>query len=425
MAVTSMSGFESADASTESISLGSNTAFSTVQARTGTRSVRCNPASGAFGSFTYTNWAAGNWLHFGLYIATLPSLTRIIVGAGGTTYTLKLNSTGTLGVFDGASTQIGSNSSALSTGQWYWIGLRPPTTGTNVDWLQINGASAVNATQTITSTLNVNIGFNDSAASAADIYIDDIIIDSAGFLAPSKVNTALPISDNTVTGVTDNNGVTTNIWQCVSNVPPAGVASANEAANAKKGMHFTASATDNYIANLATYTTLGVGSGDTLIAVQSLVRQGEDIATGTKTMQNVGALTNPTVAGASITVGGDAGAHGAETGLWVTTFGTLTTASLPTSGNFGTSPTIRASRVSESRLACVDFMGMVVAWTPAAVKTGTTTDAPTTADVVTRIGSFHATSTDAPTFADVADQVVVSPNSFIPSRRMSPALLAQ
>jgi hypothetical protein len=271
---------------------------------------------------------------------------------------LYLNSDGTITAKENSST-IGTTATALSTATWYWIGYRIGTF--NAVIFQINGVDQVSGNVAAGGS---NIGFGGTEASAVDAYIDDIITDDTGFLRSSKVDTAFPISDNTVTGVTDNNGVTTNIWQCVSNAPPGGVASANEAANAKKGMHFTASVTDNYIANLETYTTLGVGASDTVLAVQSLVRQGEDIATGTKTMQNVGALTNPTVAGATITVGGDAGAHGAEAGLWVTTVGTLTTSPSVT---VGSSPTIRASRVSESRLACVDFMGMVVAWTPAAV----------------------------------------------------------
>jgi hypothetical protein len=237
------------------------------------------------------------------------------------------------------------------------------STGTSAVFLQIDGVDQVTGTATITNITNAQWGPGNSEASAIDIFFDDIIADDTGFLASSKVDTALPISDNTVTGVTDNNGVTTNIWDAVDNTPPAGVASANEAANPKTGMHFTASVTCNYLANLETYTTLGVGASDAVLAVQSIVRTGEDIVTGTKNLQNVGALTNPTVAGASVTAGNDTGAHGAETGFWVTTYGTLTTSPSVT---VGSSATIRTSRISESRLACVDFMGMLVAWTPAA-----------------------------------------------------------
>jgi hypothetical protein len=173
---------------------------------------------------------------------------------------------------------------------------------------------------------------------------------------------ALPISDNTNTACTNGAGTTTNLWDAVNNTPPTGVVSASETATTN--IKYPASATENYIANLETYSTLGIVSGDTVLAVQSVVQHGEDIVTGTKNLQNVGALTNPTVGGASVVAGADAGAHGTSPSLWTTTRGTLTTSPSVT---LGTSPTIQASRISEARVACIDFMGMVVAWTPGAV----------------------------------------------------------
>jgi hypothetical protein len=364
MAVTRLNGFEAAQAETDGISL-SSAVYSTAQFRTGLRSIRCNPASGASAFFSAGgSYSVGNErAHFGLYVATLPSVARCIAGqTGAGDVSLLLNSDGTIS-YTANNVTVGTSSTALSTGTWYWIGYRA-FNGTSVVCLQIDGVDAVTGSPAGIGIPNNYLGFRLTEASAADIYIDDFIVDNAALLAPSKVDLALPISDNTVTGVTDNNGVATNIWQCVSNIPPAGVASANEAANPKKGMHFPASTTCNYLANLETYTTLGVGASDTVLAVQSIVRQGEDVATGTKNLQNIGALTNPTVAGVSATAGGDFGAHGAEVGLWLTTLGTVTANPTVT---LGTSPTIRTSRISESRLACADFMAMYVAWTPAAV----------------------------------------------------------
>jgi hypothetical protein len=359
MAVTYLTGFEGGAIGVDDATILSGTiAYDTGQFRTGARSIRCNPASGATGTVTL-NVPARGFLHFGLRIATLPSVARNIT-TNGTGSTVKLNPDGTLELFDGATSR--GSSSALSINTWYWIGWRT-SAGTSVDALQVDGVTAVTATIADAGTAG-RLGCGLTEASAIDIYFDDVILDNAGFLQPSKVDTALPIGDNTVTGVTDNNGVATNIFDCVDNTPPAGVASANEAANPKAGMHFPASTTCNYLADLETYTTLGIGASDTVLAVRSIVRHGEDIATGTKNLQNVGALTNPTVGGASVTAGNDGGAHGAEVGLWFTTYGTVTTSPSVT---LGISPTIRTSRISESRVACVDFMGMVVAWTPAAV----------------------------------------------------------
>jgi len=362
VAVRQSYSFEAQQAATDRITFVGTSSYSTTTVRTGAASLRCNPASGATGRVLLDISTVGDFVHFGLNIATLPSLDRVIFGqiAAGNV-NVRLTSTGGLALY--INTTLMGTSVNLSTATWYWIGVRT-LTGTSVAFLQIDGLDSVTGTGTVSGT-PVSLGFIGTEASAADIFFDDVIVDNAAFLSNGKADIALPISDNTVTGVTDANGATTNLWQAVDNTPPAGVASANEAANPKASIKYPASVTEDYLANLETYTTLGIASGDTVLAVQSIVRHGEDITTGTKNLQNVGALTNPTVAGASVTAGSDGGAHAAESGanFWVTTFGTVTTSPSVT---LGTSPTIRTSRVSESRVACIDFMGMNVAWTPGA-----------------------------------------------------------
>jgi len=362
VAVRQSYSFEAQQAATDRITFVGTSSYSTTTVRTGAASLRCNPASGATGRVLLDISTVGDFVHFGLNIATLPSLDRVIFGqiAAGNV-NVRLTSTGGLALY--INTTLMGTSVNLSTATWYWIGVRT-LTGTSVAFLQIDGLDSVTGTGTVSGT-PVSLGFIGTEASAADIFFDDVIVDNAAFLSNGKADIALPISDNTVTGVTDANGATTNLWQAVDNTPPAGVASANEAANPKASIKYPASVTEDYLANLETYTTLGIASGDTVLAVQSIVRHGEDITTGTKNLQNVGALTNPTVAGASVTAGSGGGDHAAESGanFWVTTFGTVTTSPSVT---LGTSPTIRTSRVSESRVACIDFMGMNVAWTPGA-----------------------------------------------------------
>lgn len=361
MAVIYVTGFEARQAATDALTYTGTAAYSTAQARTGAASIRCNPASGASGYVTPTIGANPAFLHFGVYIATLPTVTRRIAGVN--THDLRLTSTGTLEVY--VSGSLVGTSSALSTGTWYWIGFRMfATAGTPAPLLQIDGTTAVSGERT--SSYSYVVGPDGTEASAIDLYIDDIIADDAGFLAPSKVDLALPISDNARTAVVTGDGAgTTNLWDAVDATPPAGVASASETATTN--IEYPASATESYTANLETYTTLGVVTGDTLLAVRSVIRHGEDINTGTKNGV-LGAVSNPTISDAlGFVFGTDGGAHGAESGanFWVTKFGTLTTSPSVT---LGTSPTLIVSRVSETRVGCVDFMGLLVAWTPAAAR---------------------------------------------------------
>lgn len=356
MGVSFATGFEAQQAATDGVTLTGSAAYVSSVPRTGAYAVECNPGSGASG---YVTLPTGIYVHFGLYVWT--PADRLIFGAiSAGRINVRLTSSGALDVYLNT-TLIGTSAATFSAIGWHWVGVRQ-VTGTSVAFLQIDGVDQVTGTATVSSQ-SVVIGAPGTEAVAIDLAIDDVIFDNAGFLGPSRVDIALPISDNTRTGVTDANGATTNLWQAVDNTPPAGVASASEAANPKASIKYPASTTSDYIANLETYTTLGINSGDTVLAVQAVIRHGEDIATGTKNFQNFGALTNPTSTGLSnVVAGSDGGAHGAETGLWVTTFPSLI---VSPSVTLGTSPTIRVQRASESRVACIDFMGMLVAWTPA------------------------------------------------------------
>jgi len=362
MAVTFATGLEaqavSVDFSQAGAALSGTAAYSTAQHRTGAASVRCNPASSAQG-FINLNGAVAGWWHFGLFVASAPTLDRYIAG-NATGVGLMLTSTSAL-KFMNANAQVGSTTAALSAG-WHWIGMRT-STGTSVDFLQVDGVAVVTATATVSSPGLGAIGCSASEASAIDIYFDDIIADGAGFIAPSNVDIAFPISDSTRTAVTAGAGGTTNLWDAVNNTPPAGVASASETNTSN--IKFPASVSGTYAANLETYTTLGIGASDTFLGVQSVFRHGEDIATGTKTC-NLPTVTNPTFNDAgTFTFGNDAGAHAAEVGLWVTVLSTFRVGG--TDITLGSSPVIRFDRVSEARVGCIDFMGLLVAWTPAAV----------------------------------------------------------
>lgn len=364
-----MTGFEGQQDTIDGLAGFAGTASnSATQARTGTRSARCNPASGAQGYVQMTpsaSFANGKYTHFGVFIATsLPSANRVIFGAAGSGVQVRLNTDGTL-TYRYDTTDVGSSSTALTTNTWYWIGVRC-VTGTSVVLLQINGSDAVTGSATVTIA-TANYGCHGTEAAAIDLYIDDIISDDAGFLSPSKVALLLPISDNArgANWFQADGTTTTNLWQGVDNTPPAGVASANEAANPTASIRHTGGANNSYDANLTTYATAGVAAGDTVIAIQSQIRHGEDIATGTKLLA-FGLTSNPSESlSSSFSAGENGGAHVAESGAWVSTSNALITSPTVT---IASSPVLRVNRPeTASRVACVDFMAAYMAWTPAVV----------------------------------------------------------
>jgi hypothetical protein len=336
----------------------SGATYSSTQARTGTFSIRCNPGSGASQSIIIP---AGSYVHFGMYVVTKPSLDRRIIGTiSANTLNVRLTSTGALGVYENT-TLLGTSSAAFASPGWHWVALRA-TSGTSVPHLQIDGVTEVTATSTISGTGN-SVGFVGAEASAAELYIDDFIIDDANLLQPSKVALLLPISDNArgANWFKADGSTTTNLFQSVDNIPPAGVASANEAATPLASIRHTGGANNAYDANMTTYSSAGVAAIDTVIAVMSWVRHGEDIATGTKVLAS-GLVSNPAPGvGSNFNAGNNAGAHAAETNLWLTQVETI---QVSPSVTIGSSPVLRISRPeTASRVACIDFMGVTMAWT--------------------------------------------------------------
>jgi hypothetical protein len=363
VAVTVVCGFEIgslvADASV--ISMNGTASSSTVQARSGSRSLRINPASGTFG---YVNMAAvRGWAHFGLYIATMPTVTRLIVGtAFGST--LKLNASGTLEFFDSTTTRGASG--VLNTNQWYWIGYRT-TAGTSVDLLQVDGVTVVTGT---VIDGDARLGCSLSEATAIDVYLDDYIVDNAGFLSSSKVGLLVPTADSAVgTGWTLGSGGTTGLWDAVNNLPPTAVADTGTTAQIRNA---TSNANVNYDATMTTYSVAGIGAGDTVLAVQPVISTAAPVVTSAKA-GTIGVVSNPTIANIALGAGGTAGAFwsGVAGGTWPTGWKTsLGTVTASPSVTLGTAPVMRVTQVTAStRIAMVAFMGIYVAWTPSVVVT--------------------------------------------------------
>lgn len=367
MGVNAMWSMETRAALTENVTLNGTAAFSTTQARTGSASIRCNPASGAAGSFSGGGLFRTFYMSFGLYVATMPSIARVIAGqAAANTNNLLLNTNGTIS-FRVNTTVVGTSSTALTTGQWYWIGFRNLTDGASAVLLQINGIDQVTGTS---GTAAVDsLGFIGTEASAVDAYFDDVIGDSLTLLAPSKVGLAVPISDNAVgsgwtlgtgTAIASNSGST-----AVKNEPPVGVADLAAGSDTKQ-IRNAANNTNAYAANLTTYTSLGLASDDTVLAVQPLASTAAPSATSPKSGSFT--VSNPTVAKASFGqfYNGAAIAGTFPTG-WSRRLGSVEPVPTVT---VGSSPVVTVTQdTGSTRIAMVSFLGLLVAWTPAALVT--------------------------------------------------------
>jgi hypothetical protein len=244
--------------------------------------------------------------------------------------------------------------------------------------LRLDGTTVASTTGvTITNSSNsVQAGWFTTPGASKICYVDDVSVNnSSGAVNNSwpgngKVVLLLPISDNAIgTGWTTSGGAGSNLFACVDNTPPTGIAdtTANEGHQVRNA---TSNANSNYDANLTSYTTAGVGAGDTINAVLPLTWTAAPVSTGAK-QGTFGVVSNPAITNVALSSGGVAGAFwsGAAAGTWLTgwklTAGTLTEAPSVT---LGTSPVIRITQVTSStRIAICCFMAMYVDYTPLAV----------------------------------------------------------
>ncbi len=338
----------------------------TTIVHSGLGSLKVVPASGATGYFAHgpgvSSLALAGLARFArayILIASLPATARTLVGSGAVGVSVVLNPSGTLKLLDAAGATLGTSTTALTdASRWYRVewGL---AAANGTASLAIDGNTEVSATAATTINIGIRLGADDTVAATYTAYFDDVVIDNAANPGPGNVAVLRPTSLNAAGGWKDGNGTSAPAATTVATRPPPGVASAAETlgTNIKSA---TNSATDNCDMNMTTYVAAGVSG--TVNAVQSVIREGEDIATGTKAGAAL-VVSNPTQASEDTwNYGNDAGAHAAEVNLWISARGTVLSSPTVT---IGTAPVLRVGkRTATTRVVCVDAMAIYVDYTP-------------------------------------------------------------
>lgn len=311
------------------------------------------------------------------------STTRVMKARGGASsaqgVSVRLTSGGKLQLWnDVAGTQIGSDSATtlvMDGTVWYRIELKSVADASNNTTdceLQLDGVSVASISATSISGVSAGPIFGWLTAPGANkvLYIDDIAVnDSTGaanntWPGAGKVVLLAAISDNARVGWTNAAGGTTNLFDDVDNIPPVGVASpSTQPAQIKRN---AANTTDTYDANLTTYTTAGLASGDTLNAIHIFFNIGYSFAAVAS--EGLQMLSNPVIA--EFTTSTDGSAAGSYNSHW-TWGGKAVDYSGTVSSNVtvDTSPVLRVRKntSSSSRQQFCDFMGAYVDYTPASL----------------------------------------------------------
>lgn len=369
MARTRIYGFDASDRGLDGINgtgaLPSGVSYDTTTAEGVGKSIKIQPASGSAVSLvTMQATANGEWRRARFRFTVLPSTTaRIFVGSASSGNNLRINPNGTVAYFDGG-TLIGTSATALTdTAKWYTIEWHSSTNAASQVRLRIDEVDEITTTNASTFGSG-NLGCNDTVADTYTMFVDDYVVDNAAFPGPGAVRLLLPISDNARAAlwVAGSNATTatTDLWEGVNNTPPVGTATSNAVTAAISHEGGADAATDDYDANMTSYTSAGIPAGSTINAIQAVIVHGEDIATGAKEL-TFSIKSNPAQGAFQTNFNAGIGAVGTYPTNWNITRGTMLSA--PTVV-LGTSPVMAVRRPeTASRRADVCFMGMYVDYT--------------------------------------------------------------
>jgi hypothetical protein len=327
--------------------------------------------------------------------------------AGAAIISARLTSAGKLQLWNetGTPAQIGSDSVAtLTTGQYYTIQLRvrTPTGGGAASTAELVLDGTVVATTTV-ANLGTAVagqaywGWFQAPGASKTMLLDDIAVNNStggnetGYPnKDGKVVEAVPIGDSAIGNWTGGAGGVTNLWQAVDNVPPAGLGSASET-DTSQIKNSTNSAV-GYTANLTTYSTLGLVTGDVVTLVQSIAISSQEVTTGTRTgTQQL--TSNPVVAATAMNFNEGGVAAGTYLTGWAHDRGTIT---YSPSVTLGSSPMMRCIKTDTgTRADDICYMGLLVEYVPAAVVSGTL-NAPLGSLGLIAAGTVVHDSTEAP-----------------------------
>jgi len=351
--------------------------------RSGLASFKCAGVSGSshYKAWNWTAPASGTTQYIRGYLnfSAFPTNTITVIQFFGLVAG-KITSGGLLQLWNltGTPAQIGSSSSALSTGTWYRIELSCLIAAGAADAVELRLDGATVASQSgfsLSDTVpgEMELGVFQDPGSSLNVFVDDVALnDSTGGdqnTWPGAGNIVLlkPTADSAVAaGWTDDAGSGTNIFDAVANTPPQGIADTTSSTGLHQIRDATTGANEAYDATMTDYTTAGVPSGATVNVVDPVISTAAPVSTSAKVGQ-VGVVSNPAIAVINLTgnsgqfwSGTPAGTY--ETG-WKWSHGTRTYAPTVT---LGTAPVMRVTQVTSStRIAMVCLMGIYVDYTPA------------------------------------------------------------
>ncbi|HET9613852.1 MAG TPA: hypothetical protein VFP22_03480 [Candidatus Limnocylindrales bacterium] len=384
------SGAETADLTTEGLTIGAGTpTIDTGQVRSGSRSFKFNAGAGnaiqaLTLSLTGTVVGRAYFARAYFYYTAAPSADTRVFGFL-SQISVYVKTTGVLVVrmANAGTVDKGATSAALVANTWYRLEIMQQMRSGSADddWeFRLDGATVSSATGETLGTVaptGIGYGYGTNAPGANYVmYLDDIALnDDQGasqntWPGDGKVVLLSPTALSAGgTGWTDDQAASTAaaLLAAVDNTPPNGIADTTAGGGNHQDRNATSNASSNLDMTMTTYSAAGIGVGDTINVIDPIVATAAPVSTSAKA-GTVGVVSNPAIANVSLGAGGTSGAFWSGTAAgtyptgWKISHGTTTYAPSVT---VGTAPVMRVTQVTSStRIAMVCFMGMYVDYTP-------------------------------------------------------------
>jgi hypothetical protein len=235
------------------------------------------------------------YVRFYLLIHTAPGAQTVIFKTGDGSYNpiaIRLNTDKSLAVYiDTGPTQRGSNSPILASDTWYRVELSYDDSSANNTIV-----AYLNGTQFATGNgddvgAGGEIFLGSMTSTSLDIYFDDLAVNTGALPGDGKIVIAVPV------GQGDSN-CTTGTWAMVNEIPPS-----NTLTSGSTMCELDNNPTNGYFI-IASSTTLGIDSYDTISLVYLMARVREDTVGTTNWLMGARSKTGDT---ASTTTAVDAG----------------------------------------------------------------------------------------------------------------------
>jgi hypothetical protein len=378
-------GFESGSLVAEGFT-ASNTyiaAATGASVRTGTYALHAFPPM-SVSAWANLSYAASSlvFLRFYFRIAAIPPATSqrtvayILSVGDGMWINAKVEDTGKMALYRNDSEFLVRTTGVVTPGVWTKIEMKVQfSTTAAIHEMKALGETLLHtgADTTTANSYALWVGLGPASVSPpSDVWWDDLAINDATGAAQNtypgegKILLLKPTSDNSLGSWKTGNGLTTNLWAACDNTPPIGASTETATSN----IAHSANLVSTYVANCQSYSAAGLAGSDVVNLTRAFLRHGEDVATGTKA--GLVSITANPADGAQVAFnfGLDAGAHGAEPGLWKTTLGNITYSPAVV---LSTSPRVAVvNNTASTRKSCVDLMGVIVDYTPGTGNTTTT-----------------------------------------------------